>query len=254
MEKKLRIFDLDTVRPNTHENNALPADTGFEIGAGEHKGAIKSIVWTQDPNILVTTADDKVIRWWDLQTRSVVKEERVQGEIGSCEFTNVKGEASDIGGTYPVLTIAAGKSVYFFGGSDARSHLKTINLPYEVVSAALHPVQRKLVTGGKHDTWAKVYDYDTEQEIGTSASRLLDNTNTSQMSIKAIMAPFGASASLQMESYTRQVARTAQSRCGRIVRVHMDYGVLIGIRLGVLYHFWSLESCTLLHESEMDVF
>jgi serine-threonine kinase receptor-associated protein len=107
-----------------------------------------------------------MIRWWDLQTRTVVKEQPVQGEIGSCEFTNVKGESIDIGGVYPVLTIVAGKSVYFFGGPDARTHLKTITLPYDVASAALHPVQRKLVTAGMKDTWAKVYDYDTEKELG----------------------------------------------------------------------------------------
>ena len=181
MEKKLRIFDLDRVDTsapvngnslmNGNANGAsdhktITADMGFEVGAGVHGGMIKSIVWTQDPNILVTAADDKVIRWWDLQSQSVVQEKVVQGDIGSCEFTNIKGEPGDIGGGLPILTIAAGKMVYFYGGPDARTLIKSIPLPYEVASVALHPIEKKFVTGGIKDTWAKVYDYGTEQETG----------------------------------------------------------------------------------------
>jgi len=179
MEKKLRIFDLSRVTPISAPNNAasttttngasghtvIPAEKGFEIGPGVHQGTIKAIVWTRDPNVLVTAADDKVIRWWDLPSRTVVQEQAVQGDIGSCEFSNVKAEPTDIGGGLPVLTIAAGKTVYFYGGHNARTLLKSVTLPYEVASVALHPSQRKFVTGGIKDTWAKVYDYDSEQEI-----------------------------------------------------------------------------------------
>lgn len=172
MEKKLRIFDLSkfshvngATEASDLDTNTVSADKGFEIGSNVHQGTIKSIVWTLDPNILVTTADDKVIRWWDLSTRSVVQEQPVEGEIGSCEFTNVKGEDGDIGGGLPVLTIAAGKCIYFYGGANARSLLNTVVMPYEVASVALHPGQRKYVTGGVKDTWAKVYDYDSGKEI-----------------------------------------------------------------------------------------
>ncbi|CAG8975498.1 hypothetical protein HYALB_00004817 [Hymenoscyphus albidus] len=187
MEKKLRLFDLSkhaailppntkstpkkmVVNPEGKTNGALDrsligAEEGFEIGPGVHKGTIKAIVWSKDPNILVTAADDKVIRWWDLRTQSVVQEKTVQGDIGSCEFTNYQPQPTDIGGGYPVLVIAAGKTVYFYGGPDSRNLIKSVDLPYEVASAALHPTQRKFVTGGIKDTWAKVYNYDTEQEL-----------------------------------------------------------------------------------------
>ncbi|KAI9046815.1 hypothetical protein LZ554_008896 [Drepanopeziza brunnea f. sp. 'monogermtubi'] len=183
MEKKLRIFDLSTFDaisapslPATNgtliaeKNESTPgrqlinADAGFEVGVGVHQGTIKSIVWTRDPNVLVTAADDKVIRWWDLQTRTVVQELVVQGDVGTCEFTNSKPEQDDIGGGLPVLCIAAGKTIYFYGGSDARTLIRSINLPYEVASVALHPAQRKYITGGAKDTWAKVYTWD-DQEI-----------------------------------------------------------------------------------------
>lgn len=178
MEKKLRIFDLSRVSPISAPSvngsfagsdsaaSTISADKGFEIGPGVHKGMIKSIVWTLDPNILVTAADDKMIRWWDLTTRSVVQEQAVEGEIGSCEFTNVKGEEGDIGSGLPVLTIAAGRTIYFYGGTNARTLLKSVVLPYDVASVALHPGQRKYITGGMKDTWAKVYEYDSGKELG----------------------------------------------------------------------------------------
>jgi serine-threonine kinase receptor-associated protein len=175
MEKKLRIFDLERRYETTNgatDSNTIPAEAAFEVGPNIHKGTIKAIVWTLDPNVLVTAADDKVIRWWDLRTQEVVQEYQVQGEIGSCEFSNVVTEpnADVIGDGLPVLTIAAGNAVYFFGGHHARTLLKSVNMGYEVASVALHPSQRKFVTGAKSDTWVKVYDYDSGKEIGTSSS------------------------------------------------------------------------------------
>jgi len=181
-DKKLLIFDLSTVSPVTPSTASTPTpptpssngssdhtlistEKGFEVGPGVHQGTIKAVVWTRDPNILVTAADDKVIRWWDLRTRTVIQEQKVDGDIGSCEFTNVKTSEVDIGGGLPVLCIAAGKTVYFYGGFDSRALLKSVVLGYDVASVALHPGQHKFITGGMKDTWAKVYDYDTEQEI-----------------------------------------------------------------------------------------
>ncbi|KFY13104.1 hypothetical protein V492_03481 [Pseudogymnoascus sp. VKM F-4246] len=176
MEKKLRIFDLSSVAPITNgaptngdssDPTIISADKGFEIGPDVHKGAIKAIIWTHDPNILVTAADDKIIRWWDLQNRVVIQELPVKGDIGSCEFNMLStgADSTDIGSGMPVLAIAAGRTVYFYGGADARHLLKSVELPYDVASVAIHPKQRKFVTGGIKDTWAKVYNYDTEQEL-----------------------------------------------------------------------------------------
>lgn len=173
-EKILRIFDLARVAQTSNgsstpnDRTVIGAEAAFEIGSGVHKGTIKAIVWTNNPNILVTAADDKIIRWWDLRTREVVQELPVSGEIGTCEFTNVKPQPGDIGDGYPVLCIAAGKNVYFYGGQEARILIKSVSLPYDVASVALHPSQRKFVTGGIKDTWAKVYNYDNEQELGWS--------------------------------------------------------------------------------------
>lgn len=153
---------------NSSDPTVIPADKGFEIGPGVHQGAIKAIIWTHDPNVLVTTCDDKVVRWWDLQQRKVIQELPVTGEFGSVEFNQLQvgADTSDIGGGYPVLAIAAGNQIYFYGGFDARTFIKEVKMPYPVASVAMHPKQGKYVVGGRNDTWAKVYDFETDREMG----------------------------------------------------------------------------------------
>jgi serine-threonine kinase receptor-associated protein len=155
MEKKLRIFDLSEPRPEgddekiSQDGVTIKADAAFEIGAGIHKATIKFIVWTRDPNVLVTASGD-TLRWFDLPTRSVIKEEVLDGEIGSCEFFAPAPEvieSSDIGGGLPVLAVAAGKSVYFWGGNRAADELKRAKVNYKVASVALDTKNRKYIVG-----------------------------------------------------------------------------------------------------------
>jgi len=170
MEKKLRIFDLtELANSPAGENGTIPASTGFEIAEGVHKASIKFICWTHDPNVIVT-ASDKTLRWLDLPTRTCIHQEVLDGEIKSCEFVSVSSDSaspSDIGGGKPVLAVAAGKTVYFWGGHDAREELKRITLPYSIASVALDVKGRKFVVGEEPGTWAKVIRYDDEVEIDT---------------------------------------------------------------------------------------
>lgn len=238
-DKQLRVFDLATLKPTPSATGAIPdyseisCDKAFKVGEGVHQGYIKAIVWTYDPNVLVTAADDRVIRWWNLYDKSVIQELKVAGDIGSCEF-NVSqpsfGNAVDsdvVGGGLPVLAIAAGKTVYFYGGKDSRTLLKSIVLPYDVASVALHAKQRKFVVGGSREqnTWAKVYDYDTEQEIGKLENEhLLVATDLSQTFIKVITGLSGASAFHQMVNSTPLEVRMEPSKCGRTARDPLVFG------------------------------
>lgn len=58
------------------------------------------------------------------------------------------------------LSVAAGKNAYFFSGTTPGQLLKSVTLPTEVASVAVHEVERKFVTGGSSDTWARVWDLD----------------------------------------------------------------------------------------------
>ncbi|KAE8367764.1 WD40-repeat-containing domain protein [Aspergillus caelatus] len=169
-EKKLRIFDLS--RSNSGSNSSSPTFasstgengtgvTSYEIGPGVHGGTIKSIVWNQDYNILTTAAEDRKIRWWDLRSRHPVIEYTVEGTIGSCELNTLAVRPNDPG----ILTVAAGKSVYLFDGSSPGRLLKKSDFRYEVASAAVNNETGRLVTGSADDTWARVYDLRTDEEL-----------------------------------------------------------------------------------------
>jgi len=152
MEKKLRIYDL----------SRGDSATSFEIGAGVHQGTIKSIVWTSDSNIVITAAEDKKIRWWDLRQQATIGEHAVEGVVGSCELDNT--------GSDGVLSVAAGNSAYFFNSLSPGSLIKSVKTKYELASVALHNGERRFVTGGsnQNDTWVRLWDFDTEEELETN--------------------------------------------------------------------------------------
>ncbi|PLN81556.1 WD repeat protein [Aspergillus taichungensis] len=174
-EKKLRIFDLSrssgsgsnsnssspTFPSPTNGDNGAAALTSYEIGPGVHGGTIKSIIWNQDYNILTTAAEDRKIRWWDLRSRHPIVEHTVQGNIGSCELNTLATRPNDAG----ILTVAAGKSVYLFDGMNPGRLLKKSTFNYEVASAAVNNETGRLVTGSADDTWARVYDLRTDEEL-----------------------------------------------------------------------------------------
>ncbi|KAI9793565.1 MAG: hypothetical protein M1816_007998 [Peltula sp. TS41687] len=181
-EKKLRIYDLSRATstsaatspspPNgringahkTLDSSSSPTPS-YEIGPGTHTGTIKSIVWGSDPNVLITASDDKQLRWFDLRARSVIDTFELGGVVGSCEMSANYSPNGDS----PVLSIAAGKSVYFFNGQlGTRELFKTIKTPYDIASVALHSENRQFVTGGSGDTWVRRWDYDEGKELEVS--------------------------------------------------------------------------------------
>lgn len=169
MEKKLRVFDLTELAGAYSGTNTIPASAGFEIGEGMHHESIKFICWTQDPNVMVT-ASGKVLRWFDLPSRACIHHEVLDGEIKSCEMVSLAAEyasPNDIGGGKPVLAVAAGKTVYFWGGDKVTDELKRVALPYTIASVALDVKGRKFVVGEEPGTWAKVIRFDDGTEIDT---------------------------------------------------------------------------------------
>lgn len=169
-EKKLRVFDLS--RSSTSTNNSASSSPitpertnghtntnlapSYEIGPGVHTGTIKSIVWSHDNNVLITAADDNYIRWWDLRSRTPASTFELEGAVGSCELNSI---------STPSLSVAAGKTAYFFSASLPGQLLKKVETPYQIASVALHADGQKFVTGGSKDTWVRVYDVNEEKEL-----------------------------------------------------------------------------------------
>lgn len=113
-------------------------------------------------NILTTAAEDRKIRWWDLRSRHPVIEYAVDGPIGSCELNSLAARPNDPG----ILAAAAGKSVYLFDGITPGRILKKMDFRYDVASVAVNNETGRLVTGSANDTWARVYDLHTDEELG----------------------------------------------------------------------------------------
>lgn len=167
MEKKLRIYDLSRASqgvqsPIGSATNGIDTTPSYEIGTGEHQAAIKSIIWSRDPNIMTTAADDKKIRWWDLRTRSSIAVHDIDGLPGSCELNIGVG-----GNPEGVVSVAAGKNIYMFDGGKPGQLIKHIKPQREVASVAVNGEARRYVTGSTSDTWVHVSDLDTEEELET---------------------------------------------------------------------------------------
>ncbi|KAL8701663.1 MAG: hypothetical protein Q9224_000397 [Gallowayella concinna] len=166
-EKKCRIFDISrstssqsaTSSPTSPNGTGSPTPTPclWELGIGVHGGPIKSVIWGPDRNTIITAADDKMIRWWDLRSNRLVEKFEVEGVVGTCELDPLS--------KHPTLSVAAGKSAYFFSGTQPGQLLKKITTPKDIAAVALHPKQRKIVTGGAGDTWVRIYDFDDESEL-----------------------------------------------------------------------------------------
>ena len=148
---------------NAETPKPIPTNAaGYEIGAGVHGGPIKSIVWGPDHNIIITASDDKTVRWWDIRMRSLVASHTVDGVVGSCELNTLTGFNVN---RDPVLSIAAGKSAYFFSGINPGQLIKQVKTPHEIASVALNAAERKFIVGGSADTWVRVYNFDQEREL-----------------------------------------------------------------------------------------
>lgn len=167
MEKKLRVFDISRMSSNGAPNGPGQSPTAddspfYEIGSNEHQGQIKSIIWTRDPNLLLTAADDKALRWYDLRARASIASHPLNGPIGSCELNS--GLDGDAAGT---VAVAAGKEVHFFSGARPAQLLKSIRTDREIASVALDGRARRFVTGSPSDTWVHVWDLDAEKDLET---------------------------------------------------------------------------------------
>ena len=184
-EKKLRIFDISQYKAsprvessasgsavgngsindgnsNYSESPASPDGitkqisdaSSYEVGEGVHKGAIKSVIWLPS-DTLVTIADDNKIRWFEIRTQSLLKDYELTGAIGSCELSP--------DGT--VISVAAGKTAYFFSGVEPGQLIKKVETKHDVSCVAYHAEKQQFVVGGGSDTWVRIYDYNTGKEL-----------------------------------------------------------------------------------------
>jgi hypothetical protein len=230
-EKKLRVFDL--TRGSTGSSPTSPNATGgvdstsiiegHEVSPGTHSDTIKSVLWNVDYNI-ITTADDKHVRWFDLRSQNPVYTFTTKDDIMSCELNTLQSMGNGDSG---VISVAAGKSCYFFNGGRPGEMLKKMDFDQDIASVAINPFTRKVVTGGKNETWAHVWDLETEVELGKHLSCyvfIFQVLTIRQRFKRDTTVRFGPFSSHQMATCTRQAVKMELSSCGRRARSSTVFG------------------------------
>jgi serine-threonine kinase receptor-associated protein len=170
-EKRLRVFDLSSANSGSASSSPIDADksaaganvSSYEIGAGAHQGTIRSVVWGSDRHIMVSAAEDKVVRWWDLRAHErPISSFTLDGPLGTCELNHISSGATS---SDPILSVAAGKTAYFFSGTRPNELVAKHKTNYDIASVAANIADGKFVTGGSGDTWVRVYDFEEGKEI-----------------------------------------------------------------------------------------
>jgi serine-threonine kinase receptor-associated protein len=141
-EKLLRMFDLG--RPD-----AKP--TMFH----GHNESICYLATTPDSNILISSADEKNIRIWDIRTQQTVKQLVTTAPVSSLQ----------VSGDEKVLAASADKDVYFWDTASLEL-IKSVRMPHTVDCVAYSTVKNQFITGCEEELWIRIYNFDTEEEIG----------------------------------------------------------------------------------------
>ena len=144
LEKKLRLWDVESAQ--------------FDV-LHETEGAIKCVLLDKSGSssasdgLVLCGGDDKMVHWIDPRSKTVVKQFQTDGIVSSMDQSFDRS----------VITITAGKSVYFFNTASMALD-KTIVMTYDVSSVSINASRSKFVAAGS-DPWVRIYDYDTEQEV-----------------------------------------------------------------------------------------
>ncbi|KAI9591418.1 WD40-repeat-containing domain protein [Syncephalis fuscata] len=140
-EKVVRMYDLSS------------PDAAPRLAMG-HEATIKGIVWDQWHGVLITHAEERSVRIWDLRTLKQTNLLETQERVTSVELSSDGA----------VISATAGKAVYFWD-ADTYELVKTINMTFEASCVTLHPTRARFVVGSSSDLWVRVYDLASGQEL-----------------------------------------------------------------------------------------
>lgn len=126
-----------------------------------HEGPIKSIIWGPDQNLIVTAAEDKKLRWWDIRQSNPISTFALDGVLGGCELSfSSNGRKTDSS----ILSVGAGKTAYFFSGKYPGQLLSSHKATGEITSVAVNLTENRFVFGSSNDTFVHVHDFSDGSE------------------------------------------------------------------------------------------
>ncbi|CAH0489008.1 unnamed protein product [Peronospora farinosa] len=162
-EKVLRVFEMGQIKDQL-ETYKTDGRTGIVVVPPlplvemETAQPIRKIV-VLSANMAVTGEVNGTITVWDLNAYQEICQLQVHADV-------MDMEASRDG---KVLTVAAGKEVYFYDVDKNFELLRSFPMPIsfaEEGGASLHPTENKFVAGGS-DTWVRVFDFESGQLLET---------------------------------------------------------------------------------------
>ncbi|TIB00743.1 hypothetical protein E3P92_00221 [Wallemia ichthyophaga] len=152
-ERLLRLFHLGDIDNVT----TLESSTG-DVHA--HSTTIKSVLW-QDTAHAISGSEDGEIKWWTLSNSDKDYTECTKTIQLDHPLSFLEWSANG----HIMIAIAA-NDVYFFDTHSPGSLLKCLTLPHKPSCASIHPITRdRFVVGLADDTWVRIYDYNTAQEL-----------------------------------------------------------------------------------------
>ncbi|KAG6612128.1 putative WD domain-containing protein [Phytophthora cinnamomi] len=162
-EKLLRVFDVLGVKEQLQGYKA-EGRTGIVLPPppplAEMRTAqqIRKLAVLSD-RLAATGEVDGTVTVWDLESYTQTRQFKVDADVMDMEASR--------GGQ--VLTVAAGKQVYFFDVAHDFALLRALPMPIsfaEEGGASLHPTESKFVAGGS-DTWVRVFDFESGELLET---------------------------------------------------------------------------------------
>ncbi|CEG38427.1 Serine/threonine kinase receptor-associated protein [Plasmopara halstedii] len=162
-EKLLRVYDVLSIKEKL-QNYKAEGRTGIVVEPSlplvemATSQQIRKIAVLSD-HLAATGEVDGTITIWDLDSYTQMQQFKVDSDVMDMEASR-NGQ---------VLTVAAGKQVYFFDTSQDFKLLHAFPMPIsfaEEGGASLHPTESKFVAGGS-DTWVRVFDFMTGELLET---------------------------------------------------------------------------------------
>ncbi|GAA5829553.1 hypothetical protein JCM11251_000201 [Rhodosporidiobolus azoricus] len=173
-EKRLRLWDLSAAPSDGSDADSMEGVKEFvrEGGRTAHDGTIKKVLFDEERGGCISVGEDRVIRWWDLETLQ---------QIDELSFNDQPITSMEKSHDGSFLAITAGKEVIFLS-LDTRLPLLRHTLPYSPSSASLHPSYQStfsttepslsssgaphiFVTGSTADEWVRVHDAASGKEL-----------------------------------------------------------------------------------------
>ncbi|TMW61583.1 hypothetical protein Poli38472_012774 [Pythium oligandrum] len=162
-EKLFRVYDLLSIKEQ-FETYRADGRTGIvvmptpPVAQMTTKEQIRKVVVLND-HVAVTGEVDGTLTVWNLHTYEKTSEFKVDAGVMDLEASR--------NGT--VITVAAGKKVYFFDATNNFAPLRSFQMPIsfgEEGGASLHPRDNKFIAGGS-DTWVRVFDFESGELLET---------------------------------------------------------------------------------------